>query len=114
MRGGQLLKNSNFIKIHNVSFVNGESVKKWEEIDVSVDLPIPRRMAFKAEVNGKSTIFQVTFDEFETMDAFETLAVNGEMIYLEFEPKRPRTEIKVRLHNGKESIKLVKIASKDW
>jgi hypothetical protein len=108
------VKRGEILKKSNVSFVNGESEETWTEIDENLLRPVPELMSFKAPVNGKSTIFEVTFDEFETMEAFETLAANGEKIYLEFEPKRPRTEIKVRLHNGKESIELVKTVSKDW
>ena len=65
-------------------------------------------------MKGKKTLYEITFDEFETMAAFEKLGANGKKVYLEFEPRLPRTQIKARLYNDKESIELKKFVSDDW
>ena len=47
------------------------------------------------------------------MAAFEKLGANGKKVTLEFEPRRPRSQLKVRLYNEKESIELKKINSEE-
>lgn len=101
----------------NVKFLNGEFLRRWKPVkavDVDILRPIPRRISFETVVNGVETIFIVHMDEFEMMDAFENLGTNNQKVYLEFEPRLPRTAIKVRLYNDKESIELKKIVSEDW
>jgi hypothetical protein len=101
----------------NVIYFNGENERRWRDfgrIDSNELRTVPKRLSFGAIVNGKKTLFQVSFEEFETLAAFEQLAANGEKLYLEFEPKWPRSQTRVRLHNGKESSELVKAVSKDW
>ena len=73
--------------------------------------PVPRKFTFDAPSTG-GEIFTVTFDEFETMAAFEKLGAKGKKIFLEFEPRMPKTQIKIRLYNDNESIELKKFESK--
>ncbi len=98
-------------------FVNGENNLRWfldDKKEPSVPLPVPTRVTFETLLNGKKKIFIVNFDEFETMAAFEKLGAQGQKVYLEFEPRLPKTQTKVRLYNDKESIELKKIVSEDW
>ena len=100
-----------------ISFVNGESEREWFWNDKNVvnkPRPVPSQMSFTAPIGDRKVIFEVKFDEFETMAAFEKLGANGQKVYLDFEPRLPRSQIKVRLYNDKESINLKKIESKDW
>lgn len=71
--------------------------------------PVPRMLSFRSL---DKTLYTVTLDEFETMDAFEKLGANGQKVYMEFDPRLPRENIKVRLYNDKESIELKKFVSK--
>ena len=101
----------------DVKFVNGEYIGIWDFDDakaLETPRPVPKRMSFIAILNGKKTIYQMSFDEFETMAAFEQLGSNGEKVYLEFDPKMPRSQTRVRLYNDEESIVLKKTISKDW
>ena len=98
-----------------VIFLNGENIRRWvldDKKEPHGPLPVPLEMSFFSVLNAKKILYTVTFDEFETMAAFEKLGANGKKVYLEFEPRFPRTEIKVRLHNDKDSIELKKIVSK--
>ena len=92
--------------------LNGEYFGEWD-LTVTKDhdklLPVPRMLSFRSE---DRTLYTVTMDEFEIMDAFEKLGANGKKIYLEFEPRLPRDTIKARLYNDKESIELKKFISK--
>lgn len=101
----------------NVIFVNGENERRWFLNDkdvVSKPYPVPKKLTFKTLINGKKVMFEVRFDEFETMAAFEKLGANGQKVYLNFEPRLPRSQIKIRLYNDKESIELKKFESADW
>ena len=101
----------------NVVFLNGESIRDWvldDKKQPHLPRPVPMKVSFETLVNGEEVIFMVNFDEFETMAAFEKLGANGQKVTLEFEPRLPRTQIKVRLRNDKESIELKKINSEDW
>ncbi len=101
----------------NVIFVNGENERRWFLNDkdvVSKPYPVPNQLTFKTLINGKKVMFEVRFDEFETMAAFERLGANGQKVYLNFEPRLPRSQIKIRLYNDKESIELKKFESADW
>ncbi len=104
-----------------ISFLNGESEREWFWTDknaVSKLRPVPRQVLFTAPIRDKgrdrNVIFEVKFDELETMAAFEKLGANGQKVYLDFEPRLPRSQIKVRLYNDKESIELKKFESADW
>ena len=99
----------------NTIFVNGENDRRWyltEKIELNNPRAVPSRMSFHSMVKDKKALYTVTFDEFETMDAFEKLGANGKKVYMEFEPRLPRENIKVRLYNDKESIELKKFVSK--
>lgn len=101
----------------NVLYFNGESEDNWTDFEKSengVLRPVPQHLTFKSVVNGVDTLFKVSFDEMETMAAFEQLSADEQKITVEFDPKRPRSQTTVRLYNDKESIQLTKIISKDW
>ena len=96
------------------SYLNGEYFGQWilaEKQEPNVLRPVPSKLSFRSV---DRTLYEITFDEFEIMGAFEKLGANGKKIYLEFEPRLPRTQIKARLYNDKESIELKKFVSADW
>jgi len=91
-------------------FLNGERYK-----DMGMLLrPVPREVTFKTIINGDKNIFIVKFNEFEIMDAFEKLGANNQKVYLEFEPRIPRKDLRARIYNDKESITLKRFVSDDW
>ena len=92
------------------TFLNGER----NENTGMLIRPIPKEIAFDTIVNNEEFIFIVKFDEFEIMDAFEKLGENNKKVYLEFEPRIPRKDLRVRIYNDKESITLKKFVSDDW
>lgn len=99
----------------NVVYLNGEHINNWVWTDkaTSSDLrPVPRRATFMIAFNEQKVLFTITFDEFETMDAFEKLGANNRKLFIEFEPRMPRTDIRIRVRNDKESIELRKFVSK--
>ncbi len=101
----------------NVIYFNGESEDNWtnfETNEAGVLRPVPSRITFQSVINGVDTLFKVDFEEFETMEAFEKLSTENKRITIEFDPKRPRSQTTVRLHNDKESILLKRATSKDW
>ena len=105
------------LKDVNSSFLNGENISDWlvnDNRDINESRPVPRKVSFNTRINEKKKIFIVNFDELEIMAAFEKLGANGQKVQLEFEPHLPRSQIKVRLYNDKESIELKKIDSEDW
>ena len=91
-------------------FLNGERSKKTGMLL----RPVPMELTFKTIINKEENIFIVKFDEFEIMDAFEKLGANNKKVYLEFEPRIPRKDLRVRIYNDKESITLKKFVSDDW
>ena len=98
----------------NLVYLNGENNNNWYlEGDLwSVGShPAPRKMSFKAKFE-KKVVFTIFFDEMETMAAFEKLGKNGQKVHLEFEPRLPRTNVKIRLYNDEESIQLTRFKSK--
>ncbi len=105
------------LKDVDVSYVNGEFFGEWIMTDSKElnDLrPVPSKISFISTVNEKKVIYEIHFDEFETMAAFEKLGAHSQKVYLEFEPRLPRTQTSVRLYNDNESIELRKIKSEDW
>lgn len=97
-------------------FVNGEYIGEWilagkKQSDTL--RTVPKEVSFITLLNGDNYPIQVKFDEFETMSAFEKLGANGKKLYLEFDPRLPRSQTQVRLHNDKESISLKKVEIKD-
>lgn len=98
-------------------YLNGESENDWPGASLkepSIARPVPSQVSFRTILEGKKKLFMINFDDIETMAAFEKLGENGRKVYLEFEPKIPRTHTKVRLYNDKESIELKKYKSEDW
>ena len=96
-------------------FVNGEYEREWSlagNVKQNTAYPVPLRLNFYSMVQEQKVLYTVTFDEFETMAAFERLGAGGKKVYLEFEPRIPRSDIKARLYNDKESIELKKFVSK--
>ncbi len=67
--------------------------------------PLPRKWDFRApKIN--SYLYQLEFEEFELMAAFEKLGAKGERVNIEIEPREPRSASQVRVYNDKESIVL--------
>jgi len=91
-------------------FLNGE---RSEANDVLLR-PIPKEVAFDTVVNNEEYIFVVKFDEFEIIEALEKLGANNKKVYIEFEPRIPRKDLKARIYNEKDSITLKKFVSDDW
>ena len=91
----------------NVVYLNGEFFGEWVSGDTkkpAVLRPVPSKISFRT---SNRALYEIKFDEFETLDAFEKLGANGKKVYLEFEPLT-KIKIKVRLYNDKESIELKK------
>ncbi|MFK5948898.1 MAG: hypothetical protein QM500_09050, partial [Methylococcales bacterium] len=96
------------------SYLNAEYFGQWilAETKAPNDMrPVPSNLSFRSLDN---TLYEITFDEFEIMDAFEKLGSKGKKIFIEFEPHLPRTKIKIRVFNDEESIQLEKFVSDDW
>jgi hypothetical protein len=101
----------------DANYLNGEYVLDWNLADkkeLNKLRPVPSSVSFITMLNGKKTIFIVHPEEFETMEAFEKLGANGKKVFMEFDPRLPRTQIKIRVYNDKESIELKKFVSEDW
>jgi hypothetical protein len=97
------------------SYLNGEYIINWNPADkkeLNKPRPVPQQATFMMVMNGQKVLFTIYFDEFETMAAFEKLGANNKKIFIEFEPRMPRTDIRIRLYNDKESIELKKFDSK--
>ncbi len=65
-------------------------------------------------MNDVDTMYAIDYGECEARGAFEDRGAEGQELYLECDPKRPRTQTTVRLYNDDESIELLKIDSEDW
>lgn len=76
--------------------------------------PMPRKVDFKYIVPGDdgSRYFMIQFNEPEILDAFAKLSAKQLPLKLEFDPRFPISQTKIRLHNGKESIELKKFTVK--
>jgi len=101
----------------DVSYLNGEYIVNWNPADkkeLNKPRPVPQQASFMTVMNGQNVLFTIDFDEFETMAAFEKLGASNKKVFIEFEPRMPRTDIKIRLYNDKESIELKKFNSEDW
>ncbi len=98
----------------DVGYVNGESFGSWyleDKKELNNPRPVPRLLNFMTTINNQKYLYEVTFDEFETMAAFEKLGAQGQPLHLEFEPRLPVTDLRIRLLNDKESIELKKFIS---
>ena len=103
----------------NVGYLNGEDFGTWyladkyleDKKELNTPRPVPRKIVFMTSINGQKYLFEVAFEEFETMTAFEKLGANGKQVFLEFDPRLPVTDIRIRLRNDKESIELKRFVS---
>ncbi len=102
----------------DVSYLTGENMDGWDLADKKElsnnSQPVPSRASFNTMMNGTKKIFIVNLEEFETLEVFEKLGANGKNIFMEFEPRLPRTDIRIRVYDDKESIELKKFVSEDW
>ena len=104
-----------FILSNIIYYLNGEFFGQGlgivaDKNEITALRPVPEKMSFRSQ---DRTLYTITFDEFEIMDAFEKLGANGKKVIMEFEPRLPRETIKARLYNDKESIELKKFNSKE-
>jgi len=110
-----VFKDGHYPKDIDIGFLNGEAIAEWtswKNDDRQSPLPAPGYASFMTSFNDHKVLFTVTFDDAEIMSAFEKLGADGKKVYLEFEPSMPRTDIRIRLYNDKESIELKKFISK--
>jgi len=99
----------------SVSYLNGEvngNWKPWENTENIEAHPPPTEVRFMTSFQNHKVLFTVTFDDAEIMSAFEKLGADGKKVYMELEPRMPRTDIRIRLYNDKESIELKRFISK--
>lgn len=94
-----------------VWFLNGEVIPnvptQFSEEMANTPRPLPRGWTFTAPtISGKKYVFDIKFEEFELMEAFEKLGANGERVNIEIEPREPIETSRVRVYNGEESITL--------
>ena len=92
-------------------FLNGEKVPnvptQFSEEMANTPRPLPRGWTFTAPtISGKKYVFDVKFEEFELMEAFEKLGAKGERVNIEIEPREPKSASNVRVYNDKESVVL--------
>ena len=80
---------------------------------IRIPRPLPRRISITPQFTSKNTNFVIYFDEYELMDAFEKLGVNGEIVTIECSAKMPREESRFRVYNDKNSIELKKTVVSD-
>ena len=99
----------------DVIFLNAESIDNWKYTDSSQNhKPPPRTVFFESKLDKRGVLFEIEFDDIEIINAFEKLGKGNQKVFLEFDPKMPRSKTKIRLYNDKESIELKKYKSKDW
>jgi len=106
------------LKDPNTTFVNGEFFRRFKFYELKDEqrlLPAPVSLLFRA----KGKVYEVYFEEYETMEAFEKLYSNEKLIgdekfiRMEFDFKVPQSDSRVRLYNSEESIELKKVVFKD-
>ena len=80
----------------------------------SVGHPIPDKINFSYTIASQtgSDYYVIRFDEAEIVDAFTRLNARQLPLQLEFDPRFPKEQTQVRLHNGKEAIALKKFTVK--
>lgn len=105
----------------SVIFLNGENIGEewggllWASNDNSKGgspMPAPESLSFFSTLQGRKTLFEVELNDLEILSAFDKLSANGKRVYLEFEPRLPPTDLKIRVRNDKEVIELKKFVSK--
>jgi len=101
---------------YSVISINGENkrVNSFTDTKELNELrPIPVNIGFHTIMDGRKFVYVIDFEEFEMMETFEKLGVNQQVVRMEFDPKLPRSQTKIRLYNDKESIELKKFKIKD-
>lgn len=75
---------------------------------------VPSRIDFSYAINGQGAgyYYIIRFDEAEILGAFNRLSAKHLPMQLEVDPKYPKEQTQVRLHNGKEAIPLKKFTVK--
>ena len=97
-----------------ISFYGGEGEDFKFPLDktfTSIGHRVPRKVDFNYPIIVSHTgndYYVVKFDEAEIVDAFTRLSAKQLPLQLEFDPKFPKEQTQVRLHNGKEAIVLKK------
>lgn len=75
--------------------------------------PLPRELKFSVMMGDADVSYWIRFEEFELMDAFEKLGMNGERVYLDFDLQQG-LNTKIRVRNDNETIELKKTVTEDW
>lgn len=87
----------------SADFLNGESYwihTKFNEEFANTPKPLPLHLEFSAQATKDDNPFYVIdFEPTELMAAFEKLGANGEKVFIEFDPKVPVTDMKIRIYN---------------
>ncbi len=101
----------------SISFYNGEGRSFNFPLDkdfIGTAQPIPDKINFNYPIAAQSgsDYYVVRFDEAEIMEAFTRLSARQLPLQLEFDPRFPKEQTQVRLHNGKEAIALKKFTVK--
>ncbi len=96
-------------------FVNGERYHipaQFTDEYANTPKPLLKETNFRA-LGPEGPVYTITFDEMELIEIFEKLGSNGELVYLEFDPRIPRHHMKIRAYNDKESIEFKKVHIKE-
>lgn len=106
-------------KDFGMSFFNGEGRNynfPLEPDFTAGPQPVPEEIEFRYAINGvgKQWVYIIHFDETETLEAFARLAAKQLPLQLEFDPRYPKSQTQIRLHNGKEAIQLKKFTVEEW
>lgn len=106
-------------KVLSISLFNGENYRLDYPLEASVKneaRPLPLLMSFHYPIDGaaKDYLYIVRFDDKEMFSAFDQLSKNQELVNIEFDPRLPKSQTKVRLYNSKESIELKKFTVDEW
>lgn len=104
-------------KYVNTTFHNGERYKinfPLDDLITKGTQAIPRNISFAYLIAGETMpdFYTVYLNEAETIAAFERLG-SDEMIYIESDPKLPKSQTTVRIFNSKESITLKNFTIKE-
>jgi len=100
-----------------VGFYNGEGrsfMFPLDKVFTASTKSIPKRISFSYPIATQTgnDYYIVHFDEAEIVDAFTRLSAKQLPLQLEFDPKFPKEQTQVRLHNGKEAIVFKKFTVK--
>ncbi len=92
--------------IMSADFINGESYDiptKFNEELANTPKPLPSRLIFRAQVTeDEKPVYVINFEPVELMEAFEKLGAKGEKVFIEFDPRIPETDTKIRIYNDSE------------